>query len=67
VSPRAAGAERAAVLAAPADALADALISVTPETSTSIRLLQAAARRARGLPGVRFVRGLEPAQADGCS
>jgi predicted solute-binding protein len=49
----------------PASALGDALISVTPETSTSIRLLKLLLNVRRGLPGVRFVRGLEPAQADG--
>ena len=48
----------------PASALAGALISVTPETSTSIRLLKLLLNVKRGLPGVRFVRGLEPAQAD---
>ena len=48
----------------PASALADALISVTPETSTSIRLLRLLLDVRRGLPGVRYVRGLEPAQAD---
>jgi chorismate dehydratase len=49
----------------PANALANALISVTPETSTSIRLLKLLLNVKRGLPDVRFVRGLEPAQADG--
>jgi chorismate dehydratase len=49
----------------PANALGDALISVTPETSTSIRLLRLLLQVRRGLPSVRFVRGLEPAQADG--
>ena len=48
----------------PANALAGALVSVTPETSTSIRLLKLLLNVKRGLPGVRFVRGLEPAQAD---
>jgi chorismate dehydratase len=48
----------------PASALANALISVTPETSTSIRLLRLLLDVRRGLPGVRYVRGLEPAQAD---
>jgi chorismate dehydratase len=49
----------------PASALAGALVSVTPETSTSIRLLKLLLNVKRGLAGVRFVRGLEPAQADG--
>ncbi len=49
----------------PASALAGALISVTPETSTSIRLLKLLLSVKRGLAGVRFVRGLEPSQADG--
>jgi len=48
----------------PAAALGDALISVTPETSTSIRLLRLLLDVRRGLTGVRYVRGLEPAQAD---
>lgn len=48
----------------PASALADALISVTPETSTSIRLLKLLLGARRGLTGVRYVRGLEPGQAD---
>ena len=48
----------------PASALAGALISVTPETSTSIRLLRLLLDVRRGLEGVRYVRGLEPAQAD---
>ncbi len=48
----------------PADSLAQALVSVTPETSTSIRLLRLLLDVRRGLPGVRYVRGLEPAQAD---
>ena len=48
----------------PASALAGALISVTPETSTSIRLLKLLLNVKRGLRDVRFVRGLEPAQAD---
>src|SRR5262245_55345220 len=48
----------------PADALAEATISVTPETSTSIRLLKLLLDVRRSLPGVRYVRGLEPAQAD---
>ena len=49
----------------PASALGNAMISVTPETSTSIRLLKLLLNVRRGLPGVRYVRGLEPAQADG--
>jgi chorismate dehydratase len=48
----------------PAGALAGAAISVTPETSTSIRLLRLLLDVRRGLSGVRYVRGLEPAQAD---
>ena len=48
----------------PAAALSDSLISVTPETSTSIRLLRLLLDVRRGLKGVRYVRGLEPAQAD---
>jgi chorismate dehydratase len=48
----------------PAGALANALISVTPETSTSIRLLRLLLDVRRGLTGVRYLRGLEPAQAD---
>src|SRR2546428_5812009 len=48
----------------PAAALAGALISVTPETSTSIRLLRLLLDVRRGLADVRYVRGLEPAQAD---
>ena len=48
----------------PPAALAGALISVTPETSTSVRLLKLLLDVRRGLPGVRYLRGLEPAQAD---
>src|SRR6266850_1803611 len=48
----------------PADALAGALVSVTPETSTSVRLLKLLLDVRRGLTGLRYVRGLEPAQAD---
>jgi chorismate dehydratase len=48
----------------PAAALEGALVSVTPETSTSIRLLELLLGVRRGLQGVRYVRGLEPAQAD---
>ena len=48
----------------PPGALADALVSVTPETSTSIRLLRLLLDVRLGLKGVRYIRGLEPAQAD---
>ena len=48
----------------PAAALAGSLISVTPETSTSVRLLKLLFDVRRGFSGVRYVRGLEPAQAD---
>jgi chorismate dehydratase len=48
----------------PPSALADALISVTPETSTSSRLLRLLLDVRRGIRNVRYVRGLEPAQAD---
>jgi len=48
----------------PAAALAETMISVTPETSTSIRLLKLLLNVRRGFEGVRYVRGLEPAQAD---
>ncbi|MGH7732084.1 MAG: menaquinone biosynthetic enzyme MqnA/MqnD family protein [Candidatus Eiseniibacteriota bacterium] len=48
----------------PAGALAGAAISVTPETSTSIRLLRLLLDVRRGLSGVRYIRGLEPSQAD---
>lgn len=48
----------------PANALGDALISVTPETSTSIRLLKLLLNVRRSLPNIRYVRGLEPSQAD---
>jgi chorismate dehydratase len=48
----------------PANALRGALVSVAPETSTSIRLLRLLLEQRRGLEGVRFLRGLEPAQAD---
>jgi chorismate dehydratase len=48
----------------PAGSLAGALVSVTPETSTSIKLLRVLLDVRRGLEGVRYVRGLEPAQAD---
>jgi len=48
----------------PAAALGGAMISVAPETSTSIRLLKLLLGLRRGLTNVRYVRGLEPAQAD---
>jgi chorismate dehydratase len=48
----------------PANALAGAMVSVTPETSTSVRLLKLLLGVRRGLNDVRYVRGLEPAQAD---
>src|SRR5207253_2017821 len=48
----------------PAAALENALISVTPETSTSIRLLRLLLDVRRGIEGIRYVRGLEPRQAD---
>ena len=48
----------------PAGSLAGALVSVTPETSTSIKLLRILLDVRRGLSGMRYVRGLEPAQAD---
>src|SRR2546426_849404 len=48
----------------PAAALSDSMISVTPETSTSIRLLRLLLDVRRGLQSVRYVRGLEPTQAD---
>ncbi len=48
----------------PAAALSGSLVSVTPETSTSIRLLKLLFDVRRGLQGARYVRGLEPAQAD---
>ncbi len=48
----------------PAEALAGGLVSVTPATSTSIRLLHLLLDVRRGLRGVRYVRGLEPARAD---
>jgi chorismate dehydratase len=48
----------------PAASLEGALVSVTPETSTSIKLLRILLDVRRGLSGVRYVRGLEPAQAD---
>jgi len=48
----------------PASALEGAVVSVTPETSTSIRLLKLLLGVRRGLQGARYIRGLEPAQAD---
>ena len=48
----------------PAAALEHALVSVTPETSTSIRLCKLLLRVRRGFTSTRFVRGLEPGQAD---
>lgn len=48
----------------PAAALGGALVSVTPETSTSIRLLRLLLDVRRGLEDLRYVRGLEPGQAD---
>ena len=48
----------------PAASLEGALVSVTPETSTSIKLLRILLDVRRGLSGLRYVRGLEPAQAD---
>jgi chorismate dehydratase len=49
----------------PAQTLSGAVISVTPDTSTSVRLLKLLLNVRRGLEGIRFVRGLEPSQADG--
>ncbi len=48
----------------PVGSLEGALISVTPATSTSIRLLRLLLGARRGFKDVRFVRGLEHAQAD---
>lgn len=48
----------------PVAALEGALISVTPETSTSVRLLRLLLNVRRGFQSTRFVRGLEPTQAD---
>jgi chorismate dehydratase len=48
----------------PPEALSGALVSVTPETSTSVRLLRLLLEVRRGLPDLRFIRGLEPSQAD---
>src|SRR6185503_18746434 len=47
----------------PAAALQGSLVSVTPETSTSIRLLRLLLDVRRDLKDVRYMRGLEPAQA----
>jgi len=49
----------------PVGSLAGSLVSVTPETSTSIRLLKLLLSVKRGLRDVRFLRGLEPSQAEG--
>lgn len=48
----------------PVAELEGALVSVTPETSTSVRLLRLLLGTRRGMASVRYVRGLEPAQAD---
>ncbi len=48
----------------PPGSLGGGLVSVTPETSTSSRLLKLLLGARRGLREVRYVRGLEPAQAD---
>jgi len=48
----------------PAAALKGALVSVTPETSTSILLLRLLLDARRELSDIRYIRGLEPAQAD---
>ena len=48
----------------PIAALGGEVISVTPETSTSIRLLKLLLDMRRGIEGLRYVRGLEPKQAD---
>jgi len=48
----------------PAAALSGARVSVTPATSTSIRLLHLLLDVRRNLKGLSYVRGLEPAQAD---
>lgn len=48
----------------PVTALDGALVSVTPATSTSVRLLKLLLDVKRGYKNVRYVRGLEPAQAD---
>ncbi len=48
----------------PVTALEGAMISVTPATSTSVRLLKLLLNVKRGYQNVRYVRGLEPSQAD---
>jgi chorismate dehydratase len=48
----------------PASALEGARISVTPATSTSVRLLHLLLDVRRDFKNVSYVRGLEPAQAD---
>ena len=48
----------------PVTALEGALVSVTPSTSTSVRLLRLLLDVKRGYQKVRYVRGLEPTQAD---
>lgn len=48
----------------PASALEGARISVTPATSTSVRLLHLLLDVRRGFREVSYVRGLEPSQAD---
>jgi chorismate dehydratase len=48
----------------PVTALDGALLSVTPATSTSVRLLKLLLGVRRGFRNVRYVRGLEPSQAD---
>ncbi len=48
----------------PASALEGARISVTPVTSTSVRLLHLLLDVRRDFKDVRYVRGLEPSQAD---
>jgi chorismate dehydratase len=48
----------------PVAALEGALVSVTPETSTSVRLLRLLLGVRRGFKETRLVRGLEPTQAD---
>ncbi len=48
----------------PVTALEGGLVSVTPATSTSVRLLRLLLDVKRGYRKVRYVRGLEPSQAD---
>jgi chorismate dehydratase len=48
----------------PAPLLAGARISVTPETSTSVRLLKLLLDLRRDLGGIQYIRGLEPTQSD---